>query len=149
MGGNNAQANYYFNDGTAFRGRANSQYDLPRLGGTIDQQPGLVTPPIQYTLPGVNADVRALSDPSVGALDNAQRSTNVYGQQVINPVGGGQIISGRGPTVGFLGNARSINKDTGAQVINTPSGGMIKSGPTRGKPYKMTPEDTYSLGDWY
>ncbi len=33
-------------------------------------------------------------DPSVGALANSSRTTNELGQQVINPAGGGQIITG-------------------------------------------------------
>jgi hypothetical protein len=108
-------------------------------------------PQIQYTLPGVNADIRALSDPSVGALEGAQRSTNQYGQNVINPVGGGQIISGAGgPNYGSLQGSTPAADAQNRPGLNTPSGGQAFAGPSLRKPMdKMTPGQTWSLGGWY
>jgi len=128
-----------------------SGYNLSNAaGGSYLYQPAQPLAPTRYTLPGVNADVRALSDPSVGALENASRSVNAYGQNVINPAGGGQIISGTGgPNFGSLyGSTQSVNAK-GQQVLNTPSGGQAIGGPSLRKPQKMTAGQTYSLGGWY
>jgi len=48
----------------------------------------------QVDLTGYGPQTPNLGDPSVGALDNAQRTTNQYGQNVLNTDFGGQIISG-------------------------------------------------------
>lgn len=123
------------------------------IGGAnyLLSQPSQSLPQTQYAAPLLSGERSPFYDPSVGALRDAQRSTNIYGQQVINPAGGGQIISGRGPTVGFLGNARSINKDTGKQIINTPSGGTIISGGSKlRKPQRNAyTGQMWSLGGWY
>jgi hypothetical protein len=140
-GGNDANANLTWSNGL----REN------RLGGVNDFTLGMTrqTPaPIQYTLPGVNADVRALSDPSVGALENARRSMNQYGQNVINPAGGGQIISGSGPSFGSLYGSTQSTNAKGQQVLNTPSGGQAIAGPSLRKPQNIPGGDIWGFGGW-
>lgn len=137
-GGNNDLLRQYYSNGTM----------QSFTGGVQNNQP---LAPTQYTLPGVNADVRALSDPSVGALEGAQRYTQ-NGQQVVNPTGGGQIISGpTGSTsYGSLQGSTPAADAYNRPGLNTPSGGQAFAGPSLRKPAKsMTPGQTWSLGGWY
>jgi len=150
-GGNNAQANYSFSNGSSFTGPANSQYDLPQLGATAQNQPGLIPQRMQYPDPILNGARSPTYDPSVGALDNAKRSLNAYGQNVITPSGGGQIISGTGgPNFGSLYGSTQSTNSKGQRVLNTPSGGQAIGGKSLRKPMTMAgPGQTWNLGGWY
>jgi hypothetical protein len=139
-GGNNDVMRQFYSNGTMQR----------FTGGVQDNQP---LSPTQYTVPGVKADVRALSDPSVGAIANAQRTTNQYGQNVINPVGGGQIIAGAAgsPSYGSLQGSTPAADLQNRPGLNTPSGGQAFAGPSLRKPMdKLTVGQTWlGGGNWY
>lgn len=135
QGGNNDLLRQFYSNGTM----------QSFTGGVQNNQP---LAPTQYTLPGVNADPRALSDPSVGALEGAQRSTNQYGQQVVNPVGGGQIISGKGPSYGSLQGSTPAADAYNRPGLNTPSGGQAFAGPSLRKPMQSTANGQVWRGGW-
>lgn len=139
-GGNNDTLHQFYSDGTT----------KSFTGGVQDNQPLAST---IWTQPGVGGtDVRALSDPSVGALENATRTTNQYGQQVISTSGNGQIISGKAgsPSFGSLQGSTPAVDAQGRPGLNTPSGGTAIGGRSLRKPMdKLTPGQTWSLGGWY
>lgn len=136
-GGNNDVMRQFYSDGTT----------KSFTGGVQDNKP---LAPTQYTLPGVNADVRALSDPSVGALEGAQRYSQ-NSQQIVNPIGGGQIISGAGPSYGSLQGSTPAADAYNRPGLNTPSGGQAFAGPSLRKPMdKLTAGQTWlGGGNWY
>lgn len=71
------------------------------IGGAnyLLSKPQQTQPQIQYTLPGVNAAVNALSDPSVGALSGSTRYREMGGKrQVVNTPSGGTILADSGIT---------------------------------------------------
>lgn len=141
QGGNNAWTRQYFSDGTM----------KSFTGGVEDNQP---LAPTIWTQPGVNADVRALSDPSVGALDDATRTKNQFGQKVITTPGGSQMISGPAgsPSFGSLYGSTQSTNAKGQEVLNTPSGGQAIAGKSLRKPLNKGAANqgqVWGLGGWY
>jgi hypothetical protein len=139
-GGNNDLLRQYMSNGTM----------KSFTGGVQDNQP---LPPTQYAAPLLNGERSPFSDPSVNALAGAQRSTNQYGQNVINPVGGGQIISGAAgsPSYGSLQGSTPAADLQNRPGLNTPSGGQAFAGPSLRKPMdKLTVGQTWlGGGNWY
>lgn len=64
-------------------------YSVGSFGGNPPLD--VTLPPLTYTLPGVNADVRALSDPSVGALEGSRRTDLASGLTSLATPSGGEI----------------------------------------------------------
>ncbi len=141
-GGNDANMDVFYNNGT--------KQNVPAVSPG-EARPQL--PNIQYTLPGVNAGNRALSDPSVGALKGAERFTNQFGQNVVNPNRGGQITSGAAysPSYGSLAGSTEFTDTQGTRTLNTPQGGQIEVGSSLRKKPNFGPanQGQVYLGGFY
>lgn len=138
-GGNNDLLTNFYSNGTSRSFTGGIENNVPLA-------------PTRYTLPGVNADVRALSDPSVGALEGATRTTR-GGQEFVNPVGGGQIISGPAGSTsyGSLAGSTPAADKFNRPGLNTPSGGQAFAGPSLRKPpnFGIASQGQTYLGGWY
>ncbi len=131
-GGNNAFAKYQWSDNNVTRGPAGSQFDMPKLGLPMSQQPSIGQGPAPYTISPENITSYTQAG-GQGGWDVSIPGQPVFRGQNLPftpdaqgvPRQWGSVPAGGDPSVGALqGSTRSTNQ-AGLPVINTPSGGQI------------------------